>query len=118
MMLEAEKMQQIPGLTLVKTVDLNSVILGKSDLIELWELGVLSPLAYVYMALKYDGLDNPIDVEGFIFCWQGISDPDTGKAKRLSKKQLLAAVATLEEKEIVEFKPSQLCLSFSFGEKS
>ena len=112
-MSKAEETQQIPGLSLVEAADMNSVVLSKSDLIELWELGVFSPLAYVYAAIKYDGLDSPIDIENFIFRWQGVVNPDTGKVKRLTKKQLLVAVATLEEKEVINFYESQLHLNFA-----
>lgn len=90
----------------------NRLILTKSQIIEKWELGVYSTLAFVDAALAYEGLNRPLDIDNFIHEWRGVLNPDTGKAKKLTRKQLLVAIATLEEKEVVELEATQLALSF------
>ena len=74
--------------------------LSKHDLIDLWENGILSPLAFICLAIKHDALnEQPFDMDNFIFNWRGSANPDTGRVKTLSKKQVLSAIATLEEKD-------------------
>lgn len=97
-------------------VDIDSLIIGKAKITELWELGIYSDLAFVHAALEYWRKSNgdffDLDLEGFMHNWRGIPDPDTGRAKKLTKRRLLTSIATLEEKGLIEMKSSQLSLVF------
>lgn len=107
----AHQQEELPGLKLVAEVDTKSILIGKSQIIELWELGIYTHLAFVDAALKYERIEEGnINIDNFIFNWQGIPDPDTGRVKRLTKKQLLMAIATLEEKGVLRLTNSQLSL--------
>lgn len=85
--------------------------LDRAEIIEKWDLGIYSHLAYVDAALAYDGFTD-IDIEDFIDRWSGVPDPDTGRVKRLSKRHLLAAIATLDEKGVIKLKNTQLTIDF------
>ena len=92
------------------------LVIGRFRILELWEIGVYSDLAFVQAAIAYDFGNNPevfnIDLENFIHNWRGSEDPDTGKVKKLKKRSLLNCVARLEELGILRMKSSQLSLEF------
>lgn len=85
--------------------------LTKAEIIEKWDLGIYSHLAYVDAALAHDGRTD-IDIENFIFDWSGVADPDTGRTKRLTKRHLLAAIAALDEKGVISLQNTQLTIDF------
>ena len=91
-----------------RTIDLTTpsaspVRLPKHQIIEFWENGLLNPLAYVLLAIEWEKLNTEkatlkIDIDNFIHEWAGTVDPDTGKGKKLTKRQLIGAILTIEEK--------------------
>lgn len=107
----AVEQQELGGLRLVATVDLNRVSFGKAQIISLWEDGILANLAYVYMAMQHEKqFGNPrqddgyasIDIEDFIERWCGTPDPETGKSKYLKREQIVQAIAKLQAVEALE----------------
>jgi hypothetical protein len=115
------------GLKLVAEVDLNSLMLGKNAIVELWEAGVLSPLAYIHFAILYerkadrgDNVGNELlgtvklNLDAFIERWVGNGTADR-PFKMLKRKQVLMAIATLEEKGLLDITTSVLQLSLDLG---
>jgi hypothetical protein len=120
-MIEAAEKAEVVGslgLELVAEIDMNSLLLGKREIIKMWDSGVLSPLAYVHLALLYErkrgggGHFVSIDIGCFIESWAG-SKASSGP-KMLKPKQVLAALATLEEKELLEMSSPMIQLDL-FG---
>lgn len=80
--------------------------MGKAKIIELWENGILSNLAYVYCAIQYLKINEDPKAkksirrnwEQFVGDWAGTVDADTGKRKMLTKKALFMALLAIEDK--------------------
>ena len=102
---EFKEPENLPHLSLGRpiTIDMNSLLFSKPEIVELWEMGVVGAVGYVYMALSYDKkAGQAFDLENFIIRWKGIPDPNTGKTKKLSPKDVMNAVCVLEEKQMIE----------------
>ncbi len=73
-----------------------SINLSHGDVVMLWEDGILSATAYVYLALRFERADKgsmfELDVEDFIDQWSG-SDRPGMKVKRLTPAQVQTAIA-------------------------
>lgn len=84
-----------------------------SEIRELWDLGVLNPLAYTALALLAEGAES-IDAEAFCQRWQGMPDHQTQKVRKLTKDQVEQSLLTLKKKQAIEVpdKPIQLRLNF------
>lgn len=80
----------------VETLDLT---ITRPELIELWECGVINNLAYVYLALKSEGHEpgKQINLDYFAGRWTGTGE----RAKTLTRRQVLNAVAILDEKRVI-----------------
>jgi hypothetical protein len=105
----------MPGLQLAATGSVSDVRLSKHKILELWENGILPDVAFVYLALQctekeMEGMTlDRLDIENFCFNWRGAGD-GSGKVKELTKKRLLNAVTTLEQKGYLTLHNSQLSL--------
>lgn len=100
MITETEAAREAASMTLVADVDLRSIVLDKGQLIELWQWGVLNPMAFVYLALKYEGYNGEkvIDIDLFCGRWVG----DEGSVKRLTRRQVVSTIAALEAKQLLQ----------------
>lgn len=116
-----EKNGQIP-LIKVAEIDPCSLLIDRKAIINNWELGIWSNLAFIFAAVLYDqrvlvreGREKEIghyklDIENFIVRWQGTPDHDTNRIKRLTKRHVMTAIAILEEKGVFRIHDSQLSL--------
>ncbi|MBD2076340.1 hypothetical protein H6F86_21135 [Phormidium sp. FACHB-592] len=88
--------------------------LSKSNLIELWDLGLINATGYIAAALLMEGDDRDLDIEAFCLRWRGVPDHQTNKVKTVKPKQVKLALIALEEKGAIEVpdKPIQLRLNF------
>jgi hypothetical protein len=97
----------------------NSVELRRRELLGLWGRGILPATGYVYLALALDGYflrdngeDRSFDIGAFCSRWAADESFTISgkKPKPLKAKQVLAALATFEEKEIAEMPQLGRCL--------
>lgn len=74
--------------------------LSMSELILLWDNGLLNDQAFCVLALKFDkiGVDQvePLNLDEFADRWEA-PENDRGKSKRLSHKAIQSALAKLEK---------------------
>lgn len=111
----------IEGLDLAPLTENNrnyaGILLTKSQLIDLWDAGVLSPTAYAYFALLHDREfiegRGYVDVDAFADDWEGYPKGESANGKRLHPHQLRAALGALEKKELVTLGDRQLKLEFN-----
>lgn len=103
------------ALTLIDTEQYNTKLkdIKVAEIRELWDLGVLNPLAYTALALLAEGAES-IDPEVFCQRWQGIPDHQTQKVRKLTPDQVEQALLALKKKQAIEVpnKPIQLRLNF------
>lgn len=73
-----------------------SINLSHNDVVMLWEDGILSATAYIYLALRFERADKgsmfDLDISDFIDQWSGGEQPN-GKVKRLTPAQVQSAIA-------------------------
>lgn len=91
-----------------------SNVITREELLRMWGYGVLTPIGYVYLACKIDGVDRTkqnFDVGAFCARWTaGEGMTPTEREKPLKPGQLLAALAKLEEKEMADLDLSSVQL--------
>lgn len=97
--LELEKLERL-------TVPRSSILLNKSQIIELWENKIFSDIAMIYCAILYlqsmEGLnDMTLHYETFVVDWRGTPD-DKGKVKELSKARFQSSLCLLEERGYIQ----------------
>ena len=95
----------------------SGLLLTKHQLIEMWDAGILSAMAYAYLALLHDRefveARGSIDLDFFADAWEGIPKPNAVSGKRLHPHQLRAALGALEKKEVITLGDRQLKLEFT-----
>ena len=79
--------------------DLDGIQLSRGELKELWELGVINNLAYVYLALKSEGHEpsKQVNLDYFAGRWTGTGE----RPKTLTRRQVMTAVSVLDEKGVL-----------------
>ena len=74
--------------------------LSMSDLIFAWEDGLLNNAAYIYLALRLDGIgrdaEEEFDLNEFVDRWEG-NERDRGKRKRLPDKDVMSVLSRLQK---------------------
>lgn len=73
-----------------------SINLSHGDVVMLWEDGILSATAYIYLALRFERADKgsmfDLKIPDFIDQWSGGDRPGM-KTKRLTESQVQSAIA-------------------------
>lgn len=104
-----ENVTQLPMADMPESDYDKSVGLSRKELLGLWGKGVMPPLPYVYAALKLDGyflVDNgdsrSFDIGAFCLRWSADESFTLSgkKPKPLSHRQVVNALAMLDEKKI------------------
>ena len=106
---EQQELVHVPG------IPANTINLSKFALLDMWDRGILPPVAFVALALKFEAEDiqndGSIDIDNFIENWEAIPHGEADHGKRLTEEQLRKALATLAQKEQIAFPDRQLSLT-------
>ena len=90
-----------------------AIELTDKKLIEMFDLGILNPIAYISFALQFEDLSRPLDLESFCFRWRGSPNPETNKVKEIKPIQVKRALLALEEKGAIDVPEQKIQLSLN-----
>ncbi len=113
-MTTATETRTIPLIDTAPYTDSSKAIdLTDKKLIEMFDLGLLTPLAYISFALQFEDLSQPLDLENFCFRWRGTPNPETNKVKELKPIQVERVLLSLKEKKVIDVPAQKIQLTLN-----
>jgi hypothetical protein len=88
----------------------------QDQILDLWGAGIFNDSAFIYAALSIDKENGQaFDLDNFIFRWQTMPDPDTGRNKVLTHAAVLKVLEKMQKLEMLEIKRATIQLTLLEG---